>query len=58
MSDGVETSYRVPVFDLEISAQQENPYKTMEYNQLALQLFQMGFFFGRTWLRRPCGAWS
>ena len=44
MSDGVETSYRVPVFDLEISAQQENPYKTMEYNQLALQLFQMGFF--------------
>ena len=22
----------------------ENPYKTMEYNQLALQLFQMGFF--------------
>lgn len=44
MSDGVETSYRVPVFDLEISAQQENSYKTMEYNQLALQLFQMGFF--------------
>ena len=44
MSDGVEVSYRVPVFDLEISAQQENPYKTMEYNQLALQLFQMGFF--------------
>ena len=44
MSDGVEISYRVPVFDLEISAQQENPYKTMEYNQLALQLFQMGFF--------------
>lgn len=44
MNDGVEVSYRVPVFDLEISAQQENPYKTMEYNQLALQLFQMGFF--------------
>ena len=45
MSNGVEeASYRVPVFDLEISAQQENPYKTMEYNQFALQLFQMGFF--------------
>ena len=45
MSNGVEeVSYRVPVFDLEISAQQENPYKTMEYNQFALQLFQMGFF--------------
>ena len=35
---------RVPEFDLEVSAQDENPYKTMEYNQLALQLFQMGFF--------------
>lgn len=36
--------YRVPEFDLEMSAQNETPYKTMEYNQLALQLFQMGFF--------------
>ena len=36
--------YRVPEFDLELSAQNETPYKTMEYNQLALQLFQMGFF--------------
>lgn len=36
--------YRVPEFDLEVSAQEESPYKTMEYNQLALQLFQMGFF--------------
>ena len=36
--------YRVPEFDLEVSAQDETPYKTMEYNQLALQLFQMGFF--------------
>lgn len=44
MNDGVTISYRVPAFDLEISAQQESTYKTMEYNQLALQLFQMGFF--------------
>ena len=36
--------YRVPEFDLEVSAQNETPYKTMEYNQLSLQLFQMGFF--------------
>ena len=42
--DGINVSYRVPEFDLEISAQDENPYKTMEYNQLALQLFQLGFF--------------
>ena len=36
--------YRVPEFDLEVTAQDETPYKTMEYNQLALQLFQMGLF--------------
>ena len=42
--DGFSRGYRVPEFDLEIAAQEENPYKTMEYNQLALQLFQMGFF--------------
>ena len=36
--------YRVPEFDLEVMAQDETPYQTMEYNQLALQLFQMGFF--------------
>ena len=36
--------YRVPEFDLEVTAQDETPYQTMEYNQLALQLFQMGFF--------------
>lgn len=44
VDDGGIAGYRVPEFDLEVSAQDENPYKTMEYNQLALQLFQMGFF--------------
>ena len=44
IDDGFSNGYRVPEFDLEIAAQEENPYKTMEYNQLALQLFQMGFF--------------
>jgi hypothetical protein len=44
LDDGLGGTYRVPEFDLEVAAQDENPYKTMEYNQLALQLFQMGFF--------------
>ena len=44
MDDGFGVSYRVPEFDLEIGAEQESPYRTMEYNQLAMQLFQMGFF--------------
>ena len=42
--DGLGQHYRVPEFDLEIAAQEETPYQTMEHNQLALQLYQMGFF--------------
>ena len=42
--DAFGEHYRVPEFDLEIDAQEENPYQTMEHNQLALQLYQMGFF--------------
>lgn len=42
--DGIHVSYRVPEFDLEIGAEQESPYRTAEHNQLALQLFQLGFF--------------
>ena len=42
--DAFGEHYRVPEFDLEIAAQEENPYQTMEHNQLALQLYQMGFF--------------
>lgn len=41
---GFDGGCRVPEFDLEIAAQEESPYKTMEYNQLALQFFQLGFF--------------
>ena len=44
LHDGATVRYRLPAFDLEIGAEQESPYKTMEYNQLALQLYQMGFF--------------
>ena len=44
VDDGFGLHYRLPEFDLEIDAQEENPYRTMEHNQLALQLYQMGFF--------------
>ena len=44
LHDGAVARYRLPAFDLEIGAEQESPYKTMEHNQLALQLYQMGFF--------------
>lgn len=35
---------RLPVFDLEIMAQQENAYTKMSQNELALQFYQLGFF--------------
>lgn len=35
---------RIPVFDLEIMAQQENAYTKMSQNELALQFYQLGFF--------------
>lgn len=51
VDDGVVSGYRVPEFDLEVSAQDENPYKTMEYNQLPWQLFQRAF--PAVWRIRP-----
>ncbi len=33
-----------PQFDIEVTAQRENPYTKESYNELALQLFQLGAF--------------
>ena len=33
-----------PVFDIKVSAHQADPYKKMELNELAVQLFEMGAF--------------
>ena len=38
------SGYRLPVFDLEITAQEENAYTKMSQNELALQFYQLGFF--------------
>lgn len=35
---------RLPVFDIKISAQKKNAYTKVSQNELALQLFKMGFF--------------
>ncbi|MBO7310617.1 MAG: hypothetical protein J6U86_04420 [Clostridia bacterium] len=37
-------AYRVPEFDIEITAERASPYKKMEMNELALTFFKMGFF--------------
>ena len=41
---GVDLGYRMPVFDIEISAQRSNPYSKMSQNELALQFYNSGFF--------------
>ena len=44
MDFGVDTGYRVPMFDIEITAQKQSPYSKMSQNELALQFYSAGFF--------------
>ena len=44
MMMGVEMGYRVPQFDIEITAQKQSPYSKMSQNELALQFYSAGFF--------------
>ena len=41
---GVDLGYRLPVFDIKVSAQKKNVYTKVTQNELAIQFFQMGFF--------------
>ena len=41
---GVDMGYRLPLFDVEITAQKQSPYSKMSQNELALQFFGAGFF--------------
>lgn len=41
---GVDTGYRVPMFDIEITAQKKSPYSRMSQNELALEFYGAGFF--------------
>ena len=41
---GVDMGYRLPLFDVEITAQKATPYSKMSQNELALQFFGAGFF--------------
>ena len=44
MDMGVDLGYRLPLFDIEVSAQKASPYSKMSQNELALQFFGAGFF--------------
>lgn len=41
---GVDLGYRLPVFDIQISAERQSPYSKMSQNELALQFYNAGFF--------------
>ena len=41
---GQDMGYRLPVFDIKVSAQKQNVYTKVSQNELAIQFFQMGFF--------------
>lgn len=41
---GVDMGYRLPLFDIEVSAQKQSPYSKMSQNELALQFYSAGFF--------------
>lgn len=41
---GVDMGYRLPLFDIEVTAQKASPYSKMSQNELALQFFSAGFF--------------
>ena len=41
---GQDMGYRMPLFDIEVTAQKQSPYSKMSQNELALQFYQAGFF--------------
>lgn len=41
---GQDMGFRLPVFDIKVSAQKQNVYTKVSQNELALQFFKMGFF--------------
>ena len=41
---GTDMGFRIPLFDIEVTAQKQSPYSKMSQNELALQFFNAGFF--------------
>lgn len=41
---GIDMGMRIPLFDIEVTAQKQSPYSKMAQNELALQLYNAGFF--------------
>lgn len=44
MDFGLDMGMRIPLFDIEVTAQKQSPYSKMSQNELALQFYSAGFF--------------
>lgn len=44
MEFGMDMGMRIPLFDIEVTAQKQSPYSKMSQNELALQFYNAGFF--------------
>lgn len=44
MEMGVDLGHRLPLFDIEVTAQKQSPYSKLSQNEMALQFFGAGFF--------------
>ena len=41
---GMDMGFRLPLFDIEVTAQKQSPYSKMGQNELSLQFYNAGFF--------------
>lgn len=41
---GIDTGYRVPIFDIKVTSQKSSPFSTVAQNERAKELYGMGFF--------------
>ena len=41
---GIDMGYRIPEYDIEVTAQKASPYSRLSQNELALQFYGQGFF--------------
>ena len=44
MEIGIDVGYRLPLFDVNVSAEKNSPYSRLSQNELAMQFYTAGFF--------------
>ena len=44
MEVGIDVGYRIPEFDIEVTAEKQSPYSRMAQNEMAMSMYSAGFF--------------